>query len=62
MKRTTAKRGVDALQVLWVVLVVIFGVLIVTNQISGFASSLYAVVVLGVVLAARALRRRRRRS
>ena len=57
MKRTTAKRGVVTLQVLRVV---IFGLLVVTNQISGFASSLYARVVLGVMSAEKALRRKLR--
>lgn len=58
MKRTTAERGALALRVLWGVLMVGLGVLIVTSQISGFATALYGVVVLGVMFAERAVRRR----
>jgi hypothetical protein len=62
MRRTTAERGVVALRVLWIVLMVFLGALIVTGQISGFATVLYGVVVLGVTFAERALRRNVRQS
>jgi hypothetical protein len=62
MRRTTAERGVVALRVLWIVLMVFLGALIVTGQISGFATVLYGVVALGVTFAERALRRNVRQS
>lgn len=58
MKRSTAGRGAFALRVLWAVLMVAFGVLILTGQISWLATSLCGVTVLGVMFAEKALRRK----
>lgn len=60
MQRTNAERGAFALRILWVVLMVVLGVLIVTSQISGVATILYGVAVLGVMFAEKLLRGKNR--
>jgi O-antigen ligase len=56
------RRTVNALRILWIVLIAILAVLILANAISGIATALYGVVVLAVMFAEIALRGKFRQS
>jgi len=52
------RRTVIALRVLWVGLMLIFGWLIITGSIGGFATSIFAAAILAVFIAELAVKRK----